>query len=335
MRAKRAEISIDDSIWVREFQSTQSPSAVVHSMNVHDPQPSYPDRAWHGPVVLEENVQLAQDTFRLRFECPEIARRIVPGQFVMLRLPGRNDPLLGRPLALYDTVDGPAGGPTGLGIVYLVVGKMTRLLAATKPGTGLEVWGPLGNGFPAQETGHLVMVAGGIGQTPMLALAREYLGLRRYGLPAREVPRAEKVTLCYGARTGALLAGVEDFRRSGVEVHLSTDDGSVGHRGPVTDLIRPVVEGSKLRCRIVCCGPEAMMARTAELARKLGVPCQVSLESPMACGIGICFSCVWRIRDSAGNWDYRRACVEGPVFDAECVELPGEAARGADLPPTK
>ncbi len=166
--------------------------------------------------------------------------------------------------------------------------KMTQLLAAAKAGTRLEVWGPLGNGFPVQETGHLVMVAGGIGQTPFFALAREYLGQRRYGLPARQVPRAEKVTLCYGCRTGELLAGVEDFRRLGVEVHVSTDNGSAGHHGPVTDLIRPAVEGSKLRCRIVCCGPAAMMARTAAIAQQLGVPCQVSLESPLACGIGIC-----------------------------------------------
>jgi len=294
-------------------------------MPLNDSQPCYPEHAWHGPVVVAENVRLAQDTYRLRFDCPEIARQIVPGQFVMLRLAGRADPLLGRPLALYDTVDGPDGAPAGLDIVYLVVGKMTRLLAAAKPGTELEVWGPLGNGFPARETGHLVMVAGGIGQTPFLALAREYLGRRRYGSPARDVPRAGKVTLCYGARTGELLAGVEDFERNGVEVHLSTDDGSVGHHGLVTDLIGPVVEGSKLPCRMVCCGSEAMMECTAALARELGVPCELSLESPMACGIGICFSCVWRIRDAAGNWDYRRTCVEGPVFDAERVEFPARA----------
>lgn len=295
-------------------------------MTPHKPEPCSPDCAWHGPVVIAENVQLAQDTYRLRFECPEIARRIVPGQFVMLRLSGMNDPLLGRPLALYDTVDGPEGEPAALDIVYLVIGKMTRLLATAKPGSALEVWGPLGNGFPVQETEHLVMVAGGIGQTPFFALAREYLGQRRYGLPARQVPRAEKVTLCYGCRTGALLAGVEDFRRLGVEVHTSTDDGTAGHHGPVTDLIRPVVAGSKLRCRIVCCGPEEMIACTAAIAQQLGVPCQVSLESTMACGIGICFSCVWRVRDAAGQWDYRRTCVEGPVFDAQCVEFP--EARG-------
>ena len=184
---------------------------------------------------------LARDTYRIRFACPEIARRIVPGQFVMLRLAGCNDPLLGRPLALYDVAPDAAGKPHFLDIVYLAVGKMTRLLPEFSAGSRLEVWGPLGNGFPPTPTEHLVMVAGGIGQTPFLALAREYLGLHAYGDPPRQVPHARKVTLCYGARSREYLACVDDFRRAGVAVQLSTDDGSLGHHGLVTDLIRPVV----------------------------------------------------------------------------------------------
>ena len=283
--------------------------------------PIYADHVWHGPVTVEENVRLARDTYRIRFACPEIARRIVPGQFLMLRLAGCNDPLLGRPLAVYDVVPDASGKPCFLDVVYLVVGKMTRLLAEFPAGSELEVWGPLGNGFPPTATEHLVMVAGGIGQTPLLALAREYLGLHAYGDPPRAVERARKVTLCYGARSHEYLAGVEDFRRLGVEVFLSTDDGSFGHEGFVTHLIQPVVEKSAWKCRIVCCGPEAMMAATGKIAVELGVPCQVSLESPMACGLGICFSCVAKIRDASGGWDYRRTCVEGPVFDAADVEF--------------
>ena len=283
--------------------------------------PTYADNAWYGPVTVVENVLLARDTYRVRFACPEIARRIVPGQFVMLRLAGCNDPLLGRPLALYDVVPDAAGRPHSLDIVYLVVGKMTGLLAEFQAGAALEVWGPLGNGFPPTPAEHLVVVAGGIGQTPFLALAREHLGLHAYGDPPRQFPRAKRVTLCYGARSSDYLAGVNDFHRAGVDVQLSTDDGSMGHRGLVTDLIRPVVEQSPWPCRIVACGPEAMMEATVETAQQLGVPCQVSLESPMACGIGICFSCVKKIRDPSGGWDYRRTCVEGPVFDGADVEF--------------
>ncbi len=282
---------------------------------------TYADNAWHGQVTIEENVPLARDTYRVRFACPEIARRIVPGQFLMLRLADCNDPLLGRPLALYDVTADADGNPHFVDVVYLVVGKMTGRLAALERGARLQTWGPLGNGFPPIAAEHLVMAAGGIGQTPFLSLACEHLGLRTYGDPARKVPKAKKATLCYGARSRDYLAGVEDFRRAGVEVFLSTDDGSLGHRGLVTELLRPVVEESPWPCRIVCCGPEAMMQSTAKIAHELNVPCQVSLESPMACGIGVCFSCVKKIRDASGGWDYRRTCVEGPVFDAADVEF--------------
>ena len=89
--------------------------------------------------------------------------------------------------------------------------------------------------------------------------------------------------------------------------------------GLVTDLSARLVDACRMPCRIVCCGPEAMMTATAALAARLGVPCQVSLETPMACGIGICFSCVAKVRDATGQWDYRRTCVEGPVFDAAAI----------------
>lgn len=282
---------------------------------------TYADHAWHGPVVVAENVPVARGTFRLRFACPEIARRVVPGQFVMLRMADCNDPLLGRPLALYDVTPDAAGSPHFVDVVFTVVGKMTRLLPELRPGSRLEVWGPLGNGFPPTPTEHLIMVAGGIGQTPFLALAREYLGQHVYGTPPRHVPRARKVTLCYGVRNREYLACVDDFRHAGVAVQLSTDDGSVGYHGLVTELIRPVVERSAWTCRIVCCGPEPMLKTTAFVANELGLPCQVSLESPMACGIGACFSCVTKIRDASGSWDYRRTCIEGPIFEAGDVEF--------------
>ena len=285
------------------------------------PNVTYADNAWQGICRVEENVCVARDTYRLRLACPEIARRVLPGQFVMLRLPGINDPLLGRPLALYDVYPQSDTPAAGLQVVYLVVGKMTGLLAKVKPGAPVDAWGPLGNGFAVRPVEHLVMVAGGIGQTPFPAMAREYLGLHCYGHPPRQVPRAKKVTLCYGVRSSEYLAGVDDFQRLGVEVHLSTDDGSAGHHGLVTDVARSVLERSASACRMVCCGPEPMLATVAVLSRELNVPCEVSLERSMACGIGACFSCVAKVRDASGNWDYRRTCVEGPVFDAADVEF--------------
>jgi dihydroorotate dehydrogenase electron transfer subunit len=268
----------------------------------------------HAAAVVRENVALARQTYRIRLHAPELARAIRPGQFVMLRLPGHSDPLLGRPFALYDTVPDSDGQPDAVDIVYLVVGKLTGLLTALRPGERLEVWGPLGNGFPdLHDLDHIALIAGGIGQTPFLAHIRELLGERGYGgRPPRRAAR--RVSLYYGVRTGDLAAGVEDFRQAGATVHLASDDGSLGFRGFATQLL----EQHEPPQHLVGCGPEPMLRALAKLARRWGVPCHLSLETPMACGVGICFSCVTRVRTPDG-WDYRRVCVDGPIFDAACL----------------
>ena len=282
----------------------------------------YSDHAIQAKVPILENVQIARETYRLRFNCPEIAKRIVPGQFVMIRLAGFDDPLLGRPFALYDTVLDSAGVPIGLDIVYLVLGKMTTRLKSMPAEAEIEVWGPLGNGFTVAAADHLVMVAGGIGQTPFPAVAQEAVGRRSYGSPPRRTGEARRVTLCYGARSKDYLADLDRFESIGVDVRVSTDDGTAGHPGLVTDLLLDVVAERKEneQIRIVCCGPEPMMEAVAGIADQRQIPCFVSLETPMACGIGICFSCVTRVRDASGDWDYKRTCVDGPVFEASQIK---------------
>ncbi len=266
---------------------------------------------FHRTARVTEHIQLAERTHRVRLECPEIAAAIRPGQFVMLRLPGTTDPLLGRPFALYDTVLDDRGKPVGLDVVYLIVGKMTGRLPGVEPGEALEVWGPLGKPFLDVGTPKQVaFVAGGIGQTPFLAFARELLGTRGFGGdPPRK--RTDKVLLYYGVRTASLAAGVDDFRAAGVEVHMASDDGSIGAKGFVTQLLASHGKTGPL----VGCGPEPMLHALAKGAREWNVPCQVSLETPMACGIGICFSCVTKVT-TADGWDYRRVCIDGPAFDA-------------------
>jgi dihydroorotate dehydrogenase electron transfer subunit len=265
----------------------------------------------HAVALVRENVALARQTYRIRLHAPELARAIRPGQFLMIRLPGHSDPLLGRPFALYDTVLDGDGLPDAVDVVYLVVGKLTGILAALRPGERVEVWGPLGNGFPElHDLDHIALVAGGIGQTPFLAHIRELHGERGYGgRPPRRA--AQRVSLYYGVRTGDLAAGVEDFRQAGATVHLASDDGSLGFRGFVTQLL----EQHERPRHLVGCGPEPMLRALAKLARRWNVPCHLSLETPMACGVGICFSCVTRVR-TADGWDYRRVCVDGPIFDA-------------------
>jgi dihydroorotate dehydrogenase electron transfer subunit len=281
----------------------------------------YADCATHARVQVIENVRIARDTYRIRFECPAIARRIVPGQFLMLRLAGLNDPLLGRPLALYDTVLDAAGRPFAIDVVYLTLGKMTHQLAHYRTGDEIEIWGPLGNGFPPVATDHLIMIAGGIGQTPFKALGQEFLGSRQYGDPPRAVPNANRVTMCYGVRTAELATGVPDFRGAGIDVHLASDDGTVGHHGLVTDLLRKLLdEGSNQNRLVTCCGPEPMMHAVSEICSANNTRCFASLETPMACGIGVCFSCVTKVRQPDGGWDWKRTCVEGPIFEATKIE---------------
>lgn len=280
----------------------------------------YADAAVQQRAVIIENVRQARDTYRVRLRCPTIARRIVPGQFLMLRLAEVNDPLIGRAFALYDTAVDAHGELTDVDIVYLAKGKLTTRLAELAAGRPLHVWGPLGNGFPADPVEHLIMVAGGIGQTPFLALGAEFLGRRQYGVPPRQFPPSKKVTLCYGARSADMLAGVDDFQHLGVDVHIATDDGSRGHHGLVTEVLQQLLDSQPGPHRIVCCGPEMMMEAVAALAQRRGSPCQVSLETPMACGIGICFTCVAKIKDADGGWDYKRTCVEGPVFDSASIQ---------------
>jgi dihydroorotate dehydrogenase electron transfer subunit len=280
----------------------------------------YADNAVQETVAIVENERLARDTWRCRYASLEMARRVVPGQFVMVRLTDVDDPLIGRPLAVYDVVLSENGQPTYIDLVYLVKGKFTNRLVKCLPGQKMDVWGPLGNGFAENPTEHLVIVAGGIGQTPFLILGKEFLGLQQFGNPQRCGARASKVTMCYGGRTADYLAGVDDFRRIGIEMRIATDDGSLGHHGLVTDVLQKVLDETTLRPGIVCCGPEPMMEAVAKIAAERDVPCQVSLETPMACGIGICFTCVAKVFDEHGDWDYKRTCVEGPVFEAKMID---------------
>jgi dihydroorotate dehydrogenase electron transfer subunit len=284
------------------------------------------EKAPYQRVRVIEHEIFAHRTRRIRIECPEIASRALPGQFVMLRIPDRNDPLLARPLAVYDTHSHLERDRTSsfsfdcLDLVYLIHGKFTTALEQIKVGDELITWGPLGNGFSLPDVDHLLLVAGGIGQTALLAFAKECLGVKRFGNPFRPATLSRRTTLCWGARTGSFFGGIEDFTSSGVDVHLATLDGSTGIQGTVIDLLNAIPPSLLDRTHIACCGPEPMMAAVGAWATHHSLTCDVSLEAPMACGVGICFTCVAKVRDSTGSWDYRRTCVEGPVFRASSID---------------
>lgn len=274
--------------------------------------------------VILENECLATDTFRVRIEAPHIAGLVQPGQFVMLRMTNVNAPLIGRAFAVYDVVVDLNQKRSAIDLVYLRKGALTTPLSAAPVGTPVQLWGPLGNRFDMSPCRELVMAVGGIGQTPMLMVGREALS-----------NFADKVTLIYGARRHDLLAGVDQFRDAGFDVRVCTDDGSMGEKARVPDVLAQLLDqktgeigngetDERPSVRVVTCGPEPMMEAVANLCMARSVPCQVSMETPMACGIGICFSCVAKVRlpepkDGDCEWDYKRTCVEGPIFDAEKI----------------
>jgi dihydroorotate dehydrogenase electron transfer subunit len=267
-------------------------------------------------VSVLENVRVARDTFRLRLDDPEMARDIRPGQFIMIRPTRGFDPLLGRPLALYDVIRNAKGEPIALDVVYFVLGRGTAALSQVRAGDRIEVWGPLGNGFGEAPGGDVICVAGGIGQTPFLALGKWWLGHSSYASITYSQSRSANVTMLWGVRSADLLASLDDFAIANIEVEIATDDGSAGHQGFVTDLLKARLARGERPAKLIGCGPPPMLKALAMIADHYAIDCDLSLENHMACGFGACFSCVAPILQDDGSSDLRRVCVEGPIFPA-------------------
>ncbi|NPV70811.1 MAG: dihydroorotate dehydrogenase electron transfer subunit [Firmicutes bacterium] len=243
--------------------------------------------------------------YRLRLEAPAVANEARPGQFVMVRCSHTLDPLLRRPLtvcALY-----PESGQ--LELLYKVVGKGTRLLSEIPVGARVDVVGPLGNGYTLLPEAQTIAVVGrGVGVASVFGVA--------------QAARAEgrRVFAFVSARTRDLLLRVKSLREMGCCVEVSTDDGSAGHCGLVTDLLRPKV-GPEGIGEVFVCGSNRLTRAVAEVALENGISAQVSLEAHMACGVHACMGCV-RLVGISGNQSYKKVCEDGPVFWVdEVVEL--------------
>lgn len=268
---------------------------------------------WTGVGTTLENRQIADSTWKISIEAPEFAARVESGKFVMLRLASGDDPLLGRPFAIYDA-DKTSGR---VEVVYAVVGKGTTRLTTLRPGDPIRLWGPLGNGWAealcGQTPKNLVLVAGGVGNAPFYLLIKEQLEAAK-----KDPANAPKLTFVFGARSAERLSCVDDFRALGVDVRLATEDGSAGTKGFVTDVFPEILpdDVASEGVRLLCCGPHPMLKAVAKYSEARGFECWTSLESPMACGLGICFSCVVDWKTDDGTWDYKRTCADGPVFDA-------------------
>jgi dihydroorotate dehydrogenase electron transfer subunit len=255
-------------------------------------------RSWQKTVEIEFNRAVGYRHFLLRFRQKEIASSALPGQFLMLKVSDSSVPLLRRPLGVH-AVQGDR-----ISVLYERVGEATRLLSEKRSGDSLDVVGPLGKGFSlfAAAARRPVLVAGGMGVAPLAFLAGK-LAQKRKG-------QGVKPLVLIGACCSSHLLCERDFKKAGCEVAVATDNGSKGFHGYVTELLEKRLD-KDAKADIYACGPRPMLKEVGRIAVERHIPCQLSLEEHMACGIGACLGCVTRTHEG-----YKRVCKDGPVFDA-------------------
>ena len=255
------------------------------------------------------NRALSTDYNVLALSAPELAVA-APGQFVMIKAGRGHDPLLRRPFSVFEVLRDERGTPTGISILNKRIGVSTGLVYAAQPGQRVDCLGPLGRPFTIVEPPtEGWMVAGGVGLAPFAELAA---ALRR---------RGAVTVLFYGARSAAELFYLDFFRDLGVELVLTTEDGSLGERGRVVAPLdrRLAAQHAGSAVMVYACGPEGMLAATARTAARHGRPCQVSVERIMGCGLGGCYSCVVPMRTDDGGFHHVRSCIAGPVLAGEQI----------------
>ena len=260
----------------------------------------------------------------LDLDVPRAFEPPVPGQFVQLLLgPTASAALLPRPMSVASSRRTPHGWT--LGFLYAPIGTGTLALAALEPEARIDLLGPLGRGFPLDQPGTPVLVAGGRGVAPLLFAADALARARR------------RCEFLFGARSPAHLVGLADARarlaRIGGRMHLCTDDGSVGLKGHVVALLERVAERLEPPLIVHACGPHAMLKAVARWSLARGVPSSLAMESIMACGTGVCRGCPLPRSPRAraafrrdltpslyGNEEWAMCCTEGPVFGAAALD---------------
>ena len=248
--------------------------------------------------ILHKESLIPGKTSKLVLDAPQIASTALPGHFVMLRMDEKGERI---PLTIADT-DKDKGTIT---IVYLVLGKSTALLESLKAGDSiLDVCGPLGHATHIEKKGTVICVGGGTGIAAMHHIAK---GHSRIG---------NHVVGIIGARSKDLLLFENELKSFANELLISTDDGSYGHKGLVTELLKDRLEKDKSVFEVVAVGPVPMMAAVADTTKPFGVRTTVSLNPIMVDGIGMCGAC----RVSVGG-QTKFACVDGPEFDGHAVDF--------------
>jgi dihydroorotate dehydrogenase electron transfer subunit len=272
------------------------------------------------------NKRTRKDYYEIALSAPQIAKSALPGQFVNIKVTDGLEPLLRRPLSIH-RVSYKSQIPRQrskekkyIVILYEAVGKGTEILSQKKAGEYLDVIGPLGKGFdfqtPCPKPRTLILVSGGMGSAPLVFLA-EKLAYRK---DKRELRLSAKVLI--GAKTKDDILCEKEFKELGCEIKIATDDGSRGFKGKVTELLKSILPLtiSNKPLVIYACGPSPMLKEISSISKGQGIPAQVSLEAHMACGIGACMGCVVKVTglrsQVTGQFEYKRVCKEGPVFEA-------------------
>ncbi len=255
-------------------------------------------------ATVLSNSEILPDIHLLWAQAPEIASESRPGQFIMVRISEDHEPLLRRPLAIHRI--SPSSSPTHLALLFSVVGRGTKWLAQRIKGDTIDLLGPLGHGFKVQSC-NLLLVAGGIGIAPLIALAEN------------ELARGAHVTLILGAPTQDQLYPAH-LLPPGIDLLVATEDGSAGEKGMATDLLANFTGKAE---QVFACGPVAMYEVMSSLASIKGKSVQVSMEARMGCGFGVCLGCAIETRQGM-----KLVCQDGPVFELEDIIWRGE--KGGD-----
>ena len=254
-------------------------------------------------ALVLKNIKLNPHTFRLILKAPEIAASIRPGQFCMLKVRDNTscDPLLRRPFSINRVEEDK------IHILYRVVGKGTKYMSKLLKGEPIEILGPLGNGFNIIKDKYNIVVAGGMGIAPISFLTSHL--------------SKDKTIVIVGAANKEELFDIDYIKSQGYRVFLATDDGSLGKKGFVTEILKEKLDELLLDkdnedIVVYSCGPYPMLKKLANICKKLKIYTQVSMEAKMACGIGLCLGCV--VSKSDGG--FLHVCKDGPVFDANEVD---------------
>lgn len=254
-------------------------------------------------IKVEFNKRVATDTFFMGFRCPEMAAKSRPGQFIMLRVRQDVEPLLRRPFSICGIQ-----GKDLVCILYRVVGLGTAILSETRSGEAMSVMGPLGRGFELPERDKKpLLVAGGIGVAPIFFLAQVMKGM--------------DVEFMTGFTCSSEIIESGQVGDPSIRMSVATDDGTAGYAGTVADLLKKYLDQNPggSYC-LYSCGPLQMLKSIVSTAIDHDIPCQVSMESTMACGLGACQGCTVKAFSREGGICYHHVCKDGPVFPSHLID---------------